>query len=579
MADVKISQLTTITPDLLDEIIVNDVVVGESKTTHRATLQDVRNLANQNIDDMSAGGGGAVADGDGSKVTGDLYVTGNIEFGEGLSDGTTTINDLSTLITEEELNILLEETTSNAVKKIDAKSAADRTAAGITLTDTFVPFRSLENGFDSTNTDPGFTYAVDTGILSAPFFSGDGSLLVNVDSAYHSQTSDYAIASTFAFTALDALRINTKDAEETDADYYPTFVGQVGIDSVNVDPQLTYNPSSGIFGGAATDVFFRGDGSLLENVEASGTPDANTTTVDALHSIMFRELATGDDSTNTDPSLLYNPVTNEISGLTETDLFMYGGSQWSKKTDSKQITGVDTNKYYLTFKRNLDDLDSVRTETSFFIQDDPNDVGIKTVYATAFSGDGSGLTDVTSASADRATLVGVTSATTETNVHYLHFGSISSGDDGVNASTNLILRPNTSKINVTSNTGSISFGVDSDVSITTSGIQYSFNVSNNGTSAYTFSDLNSVWFPSATDNPILYLRRGETYRFDMNITGHPFRIQSTSGLAGTPYNTGVTNNARTTLGSIFFRVPMSAPATLYYQCVNHTNMNNTINIV
>ena len=57
MADVKISQLTTITPDLLDEIIVNDVV-GESKTTHRATLQDVRNLANQNIDDMSAGGGG-----------------------------------------------------------------------------------------------------------------------------------------------------------------------------------------------------------------------------------------------------------------------------------------------------------------------------------------------------------------------------------------------------------------------------------------------------------------------------------------------------------------------------------------
>ena len=56
MADVKISQLTTITPDLLDEIIVNDVV-GESKTTHRATLQDVRNLANQNIDDMSAGGG------------------------------------------------------------------------------------------------------------------------------------------------------------------------------------------------------------------------------------------------------------------------------------------------------------------------------------------------------------------------------------------------------------------------------------------------------------------------------------------------------------------------------------------
>ena len=44
--------------------------------------------------------------------------------------------------------------------------------------------------------------------------------------------------------------------------------------------------------------------------------------------------------------------------------------------------------------------------------------------------------------------------------------------------------------------------------------------------------------------------------------GHPFRIQSTTGTSGTPYNTGVTNNGGT--GQVIFKVPMSAPATLYY---------------
>ena len=47
---------------------------------------------------------------------------------------------------------------------------------------------------------------------------------------------------------------------------------------------------------------------------------------------------------------------------------------------------------------------------------------------------------------------------------------------------------------------------------------------------------------------------------------------------GSAYNTGVTNNG-TGSGTIVFKVPMSAPATLYYQCTNHSGMGNTINIV
>jgi len=108
-------------------------------------------------------------------------------------------------------------------------------------------------------------------------------------------------------------------------------------------------------------------------------------------------------------------------------------------------------------------------------------------------------------------------------------------------------------------------------------IVHSFNVGNNGASDYTFSDTANHWFPTSENDPVLYLRRGETYNFVVTAGGsHPFEIRTGSG--GSAYNTGVTNNG-TGSGTIVFKVPMSAPATLYYQCTNHSGMGNTINIV
>lgn len=101
-----------------------------------------------------------------------------------------------------------------------------------------------------------------------------------------------------------------------------------------------------------------------------------------------------------------------------------------------------------------------------------------------------------------------------------------------------------------------------------------FDVSANGSTAYTFE---GDGFSSASDNPTLYLKKGHTYVFNMNASGHPFRIQSTTGTGGTAYNDGVTNNSAETT-DIIFTVDMSAPATLYYQCTNHAAMNGTINI-
>ena len=108
-------------------------------------------------------------------------------------------------------------------------------------------------------------------------------------------------------------------------------------------------------------------------------------------------------------------------------------------------------------------------------------------------------------------------------------------------------------------------------------VNYKFTLGVSGTDHYTFSDLGNIWFPTIENDPVLYLRRGEVYTFVNNSGGgHPLQIRVSAG--GAAYNTGVTNNGAAT-GNVVFKIPMSAPATLYYQCTNHAAMGNTINIV
>lgn len=79
-------------------------------------------------------------------------------------------------------------------------------------------------------------------------------------------------------------------------------------------------------------------------------------------------------------------------------------------------------------------------------------------------------------------------------------------------------------------------------------------------------------------DPTLYVHRGFTYAFDNTVEGggHPFRIQSTQGLSGTPYTTGQSGSGTTVL---YWTVPFDAPSTLYYQCTLHAAMQGTINVV
>lgn len=96
-----------------------------------------------------------------------------------------------------------------------------------------------------------------------------------------------------------------------------------------------------------------------------------------------------------------------------------------------------------------------------------------------------------------------------------------------------------------------------------------YAVTNSGASAYVINSSN---------NPTLNLKRGWTYTFNVNASGHPFWIK-TAAVTGTgsTYSAGVTNNGAA-VGTVTFVVPQNAPNTLYYICQFHGSMLGTINI-
>ena len=97
-----------------------------------------------------------------------------------------------------------------------------------------------------------------------------------------------------------------------------------------------------------------------------------------------------------------------------------------------------------------------------------------------------------------------------------------------------------------------------------------------GTSNYTFT---GNGFTGIETNPILYLTRGQVYRFTNQLGVHPFQIQETpNGSVGSAYTIGITNNGVVN-GDLIFDVHFDAPKHLYYQCTAHNVMGGVIEIL
>jgi len=587
MAGVKISELLLLTdPDLADEIIVNDVDI---LTTKRATLQSIRDLANQNIDDTPTG----------SEVTGDLNVTGdisgeNIEARNSLTVGGETITDFS------DLSQYINAINSQCAETFNSKISLTSLNAG--EQNLYVVMRDTAFGCDSSFTNTGLQYNLyNGGVLKANYFEGDGRYLDNVDSARHSQVSDLA---TLALAALVADSANhslwsdwsreqqvasaqVESPVENTPDYFVLFSPlQNGIDSVNTNAAFTYNPGSGTLTSAA----FVGDGSGLTNVNATSfTADTLLPTQAEVsenfnllmfpnNSIDVNGNATDYDSANVDgDGLLYNPQTNSLfSGLNydplgnyTSTLYLYGTASIAEKTLAKELIQGTGTHYAMFRKRGWQTAEFRPDSDEISLTPDvtftPDGVYGGTLSSNMFSGSGYLLTDVRadSAIAARSMLAGSVSASpAQPEVYYLSLTAGTGGFQGHFGDASGLIYNNPDK-----------------TLQSPGGFAHKFILTANGTNHYSFTDPENVWFPSAEDDPTLYLRRGETYYFDNQTTASPLRIQSSSGLGGTAYNTGVTNNGAAAPSVLTFRVPMSAPATLFYQSTADANMSGTINIV
>ena len=105
------------------------------------------------------------------------------------------------------------------------------------------------------------------------------------------------------------------------------------------------------------------------------------------------------------------------------------------------------------------------------------------------------------------------------------------------------------------------------------------DVKNNAAGAYVFGTRSGV------NNPTITLYRGNTYKFKINASGHPFNIMTepyktgiaVDGSTSVIYSTGVTNNG-IDKGTVEFVVPTNAPDVLYYQCSNHTAMHGIFSV-
>lgn len=173
----------------------------------------------------------------------------------------------------------------------------------------------------------------------------------------------------------------------------------------------------------------------------------------------------------------------------------------------------------------------------------------------------------------------------DTFVNFSQYFWLPGGPDVVSVSS-LAVQP-TNNYNVTRKNGVYTFsGVagENPVIEVLRGGSYNFNVQQNTKETVNYRVRNNgitAYVIDSQNNPTLTLARGNTYVFDLALTGgvYPFWIKTApvTGLSDT-YSSGVTRNGATT-GLVTFVVPQDAPDTLYYVSENQVNMQGTLEII
>ena len=85
---------------------------------------------------------------------------------------------------------------------------------------------------------------------------------------------------------------------------------------------------------------------------------------------------------------------------------------------------------------------------------------------------------------------------------------------------------------------------------------------------------------NGVNNPTLIVRRGQTYAFNLDASGHPFWLQPTGNghQEANAYSDGFTGNGKTS-GEHQWVIPEDAPDEIFYQCEFHPVMFGKIIVV
>ena len=206
------------------------------------------------------------------------------------------------------------------------------------------------------------------------------------------------------------------------------------------------------------------------------------------------------------------------------------------------------------------------------------------VEATTFYGDGTNLTGIARTGSDITFANIDVSGITTTSILKVGTAITASGGiitattfSGSGASLNSI--PNSALVNNTVSYGGVTLALgDSDdtpaFDLSEAYLEWVLGAS--GIDHYTFTGPGLI---GAVNDPTLYLKRGQKYRFNNSSGGHPFRIQTTfQDTNGTAYNNGITNNPADNGSTLLWSVQFDTPDVLYYQCTSHQNMSGKIYI-
>lgn len=319
----------------------------------------------------------------------------------------------------------------------------------------YLLFSATSSGTDSVNTDTALTYNPNTNVLTAGSFFGNGSGLTNISNI-------------------------TSNATSFNATHYPLFSGTLtGNDSANTNSNLTYNPSTGTFTATA----FVGNGSAVTDVTAKNITTVGKTN-NAVLNVLFSGTATSrsngvlyTDSVGVSNNITYNPSTNTLTvGNVDGTVAL---AEISKKVSIRADMSSSSGLEVLFVKPATTRIENELYQDSVYVAEGLTYTPLtETLTSGFFVGDGSGLTNVTSATATLATnaiSVGVTAVSTNTE-HFLHFGTGTSGYDSVNVDIDLIYNPSQNALKLDADGASIRLGEDSDLIITHNGTNGYINV-------------------------------------------------------------------------------------------------------